>query len=115
MKQVRFGIDQFNKETPAMAKRIYRAMLTFTAFWGLAVEPRLVTVLSEHTRYIIDSGLSISAAGLYYLLNFFGVTDIPKPSDIHEPAPPAPPVAPPAPMPAPPADPAVAPTHTDAP
>jgi len=73
---LKFGTDQFGKETPPQIKLIYRLLMFASFMWAMALEPRFPG-LSEHVKYSVDSWLLIGNYGIYYFCNCFGI----KPPD----------------------------------
>jgi hypothetical protein len=78
MKRVTFGISQFGQPTPEHLKKYYRLILLATSIWVMALEPQL-PFLSEHVRYVVTTSLAVTGSVTYYVLQFFGVTDVPPP------------------------------------
>jgi hypothetical protein len=70
MKEVSFGSDNLNKETPKFIKSLYRGLAASAALWMLAIEPRVIMPLA--VAHNIDVWLSISSFAIYTFCQYFG-------------------------------------------
>lgn len=69
--KITFNSENWNKETPKFIKTIYRALGALTAFWLMAIEPRMPG-LSLSVKYAV---LTYSVGGnyaIYYFCQYFG-------------------------------------------
>lgn len=82
LQKIEWSSDNYNKETPAFIKIIYRALGALTALWIMAIEPRVH--FSIEIKYAITSTAAIGSYAIYYFCQYFGFKEPEGPSSANE-------------------------------